>query len=356
MDPRDPLSAVLRGQIGDRISAFLDARAAELAEPVYAPILQLARDFTAGGKRIRPAFCAWGYVAAGGGHPGVGVLDAAASLDLLHVSALVHDDIIDASDTRRGIPAVHRQLERLHRERGGRGDAEVFGRNTAILVGDLLWSWSMQLFDEAELAADTASAARAIVAKTRTEVTSGQYLDLLAETLDPADPAALELALRVIEYKTSRYTVIRPVQVGAALAGASASLLEGLARFASPLGRAFQLRDDLLGVFGDASVTGKPSGDDLREGKQTVLIAEAMAVLSPAEQAELATLLGTDLSAAQVLRVQQLLHDCGAVERVEHRIADDYSRALAELTELPLTDDGRAGLAELARLCVERQA
>ncbi|MGL4832274.1 MAG: polyprenyl synthetase family protein, partial [Propionibacteriaceae bacterium] len=283
MQPSDPLSSAFCHAIAQQLSDFLDTCAAAVADPAVLPLVDLARHATAGGKRVRPAFCAWGYVAATGTEPPAAVLQAAASLDLLHVSALVHDDIIDASDTRRGQPSAHRQLEQHHRCAAGRGDSAIFGRNSAILLGDLLWAWSAQLYESAPLPASALSAGRGVLAATRTEVTQGQYLDLWAETLPLTDPGALAHALKIIEYKTSRYTVIRPVQLGAVLGGAEPEVLDGLAQFGSALGCAFQLRDDLLGIFGDETKTGKPAGDDLREGKRTVVIAEAMTNLaSPA--------------------------------------------------------------------------
>ncbi len=177
MQPSDPLSGTFCKAISQQLSDFLDTCAASVADPAVVPLVELARSATSGGKRIRPAFCAWGYVAMTGDEPSTAILQAAASLDLLHVSALIHDDIIDASDTRRGQPSAHRQLEQHHSRAAGRGDSSTFGRNSAILLGDLLWAWSAQLYDSAALSTPISAAGRAVLDATRIEVTQGQYLD-----------------------------------------------------------------------------------------------------------------------------------------------------------------------------------
>ena len=313
----------------------------------------------AGGKRLRPAFCVWGYVAAAG-RPTEdlpAVLSAAASLDLLHVSALVHDDVIDASDLRRGRPAAHRQFEALHRTAGGEGDPAAFGRAGAILLGDLLIVWSVELLRAAGLAPAALARALPVVEAMRTEVTCGQYLDMMAQTgllTDDTRPGLVG-ADRVVEYKSARYTVQRPCQAGAAIGGGNTQLERDLAAYGSPLGRAFQFRDDLLGVFGDSELTGKPTGDDLREGKRTVLIAAAYARARPAARAALADGLGDpDLDADGVARLQQLITETGAAEAVETRIAEGHEQALHALARADITAQGRAGLTALADAAVRR--
>ena len=359
-DPRDPASADFRAAVGSAITEFLDARAIELDAigPDLAPLHSLAGEFTAGGKRLRPAFAFWGCVAAGG-HPAdpAPLVAAAASLDLLHVSALVHDDLMDASDTRRGVPAVHRQLEDLHRARRGRGTPEAFGRAGAILLGDLLIVWSEEML--ARSGVDPASLARALplVEAMRTEVTCGQWLDVVAQSA-PASldfDHALATAHRVVEFKTNRYTVQRPAQFGAALGGASEHVLDALAAFASPLGRAFQFRDDVLGIFGDEALTGKPAGDDLREGKRTVLMAHALHGSSDADAAELDAMLGDHaLTADDVARGRAIIEASGALDAMEHTIEDGYRAALDALDAAEITDEGRTALAALAEACVRR--
>jgi len=360
----DPVSEEFRDAVGAELSGFLDGRAAALAAlgDETAAVIELARAFTTGGKRIRPAFCCWGYLAASGETeiPDA-VLRAAASLDLLHVAALVHDDVMDGSDTRRGLPAAHIQLEHWHREQGGRGSAVDFGRAAAILLGDLLLLWSAEMFISCGVPARGLEAAAPLAALVREEVNAGQFLDVTAQTRSPLDarkdPASVNDQIRrVVEFKTARYTVIRPLQIGAALGGGSPDLLDALARFGSPLGRAFQFRDDVLGVFGNEEVTGKPAGDDLREGKLTVLIAAAMAATTPAEATELDTLLGRPLSPAEVARAQQIIVTSGALATTEAEIASGAAAALAELEAASLAETAAAGLAALVRLATEREA
>jgi geranylgeranyl diphosphate synthase type I len=296
------------------------------------------------------------------------LIKAAASLDLFHVSALVHDDVMDASDLRRGRPAAHRQFENLHADLGWLGDQANFGRAGAILLGDLLLIWSMQMLHESGLGTDTLGRALPILEVMRAEVTAGQYLDVVVQAQDhfsylpnrPADEQAglrkaLDEASRVVEYKSARYSVRRPLQFGAALGGAGPDLLDQLAAFGSPLGRAFQYRDDLLGVFGDSAVTGKPSGDDLREGKRTVLVAQALAAADPAGRAQLEAGLGNpDLDPGGVERLQQVIIDSGARDAVEKMITHDYDLAMAELAEAAVTEDGRTALKALAAAAVRR--
>ena len=359
-DAGDPANGAFRDAVAGAISAFLDDRAAELSSigPELDPVLDMARQFTSGGKRLRPAFGYWGHAAvAGQPSEPTALLRACASLDLLHVSALIHDDVMDASDTRRGVPAAHRQFEQLHGDMDGLGHQLTFGRAGAILLGDLLVMWSAQLLSESGLEPSSLARATPLIDAMRTEVTAGQFLDVLAQHAPLTGDAADSLALseRVVEYKSARYTVQRPVQFGAALAGAGDDVVTGLAEFGSPLGRAFQFRDDLLGVFGDESVTGKPAGDDLREGKRTVLVAHALAEADPREAAELQALLGNaDLDESQIDRIRVIITGSGARERVESMIDSGLQKALAVLDRLPLRSDGRRALRSLAVAAVRR--
>ena len=193
--------------------------------------------------------------------------------------------------------------------------------------------------------------AHTVLDEVRTEVNAGQFLDMAAEAGLAGGDDPVAVAERVVEFKTARYTVIRPLQYGAALAGADPATLEGLARLGSPLGRAFQLRDDLLGVFGDEARTGKPAGDDLREGKRTVLVAEALAV-----EPRILDFLGRPLSAPELERARALLVDCGALARVEERIGADGERARAALSRLDVTTEGRTALGALIEVCLVRES
>jgi geranylgeranyl diphosphate synthase type I len=373
LDPADPLAAGFRGAVSDRLSAFVERQAPALAAmgPELTPVRTMAAELLAGGKRLRPAFFVWGYVATAGHPSGAdlpALLDAAASFDLLHASALAHDDVMDSSDLRRGQPAAHRRFEALHAEAGWLGDGPAFGRAGAILLGDLLIMWSAQLLAEAALPPDALARALPLVDRMRTEVTCGQYLDMVVQATPlprwlPEVGGRTELAgaladaSRVTEHKTARYTVVRPLQAGAAVGGAGGRLSAALQAYGSPLGRAFQFRDDLLGVFGDPEVTGKPAGDDLREGKRTVLVAQAYARTDAAGRRLLVELLGDpDLGPDGVDRLQDLIATSGATDEVETTIAASYEEALTALDAADVTDEGRTALRALADAAVRRSA
>ena len=237
-------------------------------------LLDEARGVVSGGKRFRAAFCYWGYRAV---RPEVedehALIRACAALELLHASALVHDDYMDASATRRGRPATHRAFTTEHREDRWRGDPEQYGAAAAILLGDLLLSWADELLRRCGLPAAEVSAAMDVFDLCRSEVIAGQFLDVSVQARGLAD---VDTAMTVLRFKSAKYSIERPLHIGAALAGATDETVTALSSFGLPLGEAFQLRDDLLGVFGDADTTGKPAGDDLVEGKRTVLVALAL--------------------------------------------------------------------------------
>jgi geranylgeranyl diphosphate synthase type I len=356
-----------------RIDEFLVSRDSILARiaPELRPFAVYSRDLLSGGKRFRAQFCYWGWravapVNSANAVPGETELDAlvdlCAGLELFHAAALVHDDIIDNSDTRRGMPAVHRRFESLHSEEGWRGSGRSFGEGSAILLGDLLLAWSDEIISGAVLRAPslpTLTATREAVDVMRTEVTLGQYLDLLEErawaTTDPE--RSLERSERVIVYKSAKYSVEAPLQIGASLRGASTEQLDSLRRFGLPLGIAFQLRDDVLGVFGDAARTGKPSGDDLREGKRTVLVSLTRSRLDNSARRLFDELLGDpELDESQIRMLQQTMRGTGALASVETMIADRVRTALHELERAPIGDTARAELASLARVITQREA
>ena len=374
LEPQNPLGQGFRDAISAAITGFLTEQSAVLDSmgPELAPVHLMAGQLLCGGKRIRPAFCVWGYIAAGGSSDEADLrplLTAAASLDVLHVSALVHDDVMDSSDLRRGRPAAHRQFEALHSTAGWLGDSVAFGKAGAILLGDLLVMWSAQMLQAAGLNQSALERALPIVEAMRTEVTCGQYLDIVAQahplrqkapaigSVRPSIELALDEANRVVEYKSARYTVQRPSQIGAALGGGDDQLYYALGAYGSPLGRAFQFRDDLLGVYGDPQLTGKPAGDDLREGKRTVLVAHAFAHADEAGQQLLLRRLGDpDLGADGIADLQQVITESGARDAVESMISEGYERALKALHDVDMTDEGRAGLTSLADAAVRREA
>jgi geranylgeranyl diphosphate synthase type I len=334
------------------------------------PYLELSRSLLSGGKRFRALFCYWGWQAVtgvGGGDSGSrgpfsSVVDAASALEVFHAAALVHDDVIDNSDTRRGLPSAHRRYEKLHLDNGWRGDPAEFGRSGALLLGDLLLGWSDELLDRGLRALanpETAASARREFNRMRTEVTYGQYLDVLEERSwhTRAEGDLLSRAHRVIVYKSAKYSVEAPLAIGASMGGASLGQLSALREFGLPLGVAYQLRDDLLGVFGDPAVTGKPSGDDLREGKRTVLVAIARTKLPSNSARLLDELLGDpDLSDHQVQVLQASIKESGAVDQVERIIAHNVEKARSVLADAPISPEAQQQLATLADTVSRRTA
>ncbi|MFK4789545.1 polyprenyl synthetase family protein [Microbacterium sp. ZW T5_56] len=345
--------------VSQRLLSFVAThREAALADsPEAALVIDAAASALTGGKRLRARFCEAGWRAVS---PAIGsdiIIDAAASLEIFQAAALVHDDIIDNSDTRRGRPAAHRGLEAMHAARGWTGDAAAFGRSAAILLGDLLVAWSDDLFEEALLAHPAPRSARHEYARMRRDVTLGQFLDIAQESawVTQPDEEHADRALEVASLKSARYSVVQPLVIGACIGGASDEQLEALRGFGLPIGLAFQLRDDLLGVFGDAAVTGKPSGDDLREGKRTLLIAYARERMDAASRAALDADLGRpDLDEADVARLQAAIIATGARDRVEQRITAFTSQADAALTSGVLAADAVADLSALAHAATAR--
>ncbi|KQY24927.1 polyprenyl synthetase [Cellulomonas sp. Root485] len=321
-----------------------------------------------GGKRLRAAFCYWSW-RAHGGRAGTAEADAVlrvgAALELFQAAALFHDDVMDDSDTRRGFPAAHRAFAALHAQHGLTGDAERFGMSAAILLGDLTLIASEQEFAGA-LALQPlprSERARAVFDLMRTEVTVGQYLDVLAQALPWGDdPAADEARAReVIRAKAARYSVEHPIVLGATLADADEGELEACRRLGLPLGEAFQLRDDLLGVFGDPRTTGKPSGDDLREGKRTILAARAVARARAASDEATVELLRTrlgdrSLTDADVITLAAAIRGTGAPDDVERLIDDLAGGAFVLMDERPWDEPARTQLIGLAHAAVDRHA
>ncbi|HET8896905.1 MAG TPA: polyprenyl synthetase family protein [Protaetiibacter sp.] len=374
-----PGSTRLVDLVAARIDDALDSRATTLTaiSADLDPLVARARELLAGGKRFRALFCYWGWrsVAAvaddgplaeldapTGDHELPAIVSVAAALEFFHAAALVHDDIIDRSDLRRGKPSAHRGFERMHRDHEWDGDASGFGTSTAILLGDLLLGWADELFEEGlALLGDgeAAHAARTEFFRMRSEVTVGQYLDVLEEQSwrSRPDSEALPRAHRIIIYKSAKYSVEAPLGIGGALAGGSLAQLTALREFGLPLGVAFQLRDDMLGVFGDPAVTGKPSGDDLREGKRTVLIGLARQKMPPTAVRVLDELLGDPaLDDAQVRMLQNTLRDSGAADQVERIIAHNVRVAREALDDTSLSASARAELSELADRVTRREA
>ncbi|CAN5166258.1 polyprenyl synthetase family protein [soil metagenome] len=340
-----------------------------------APFADFSRDLLRGGKRFRALFCYWGWQAVGGRPsssdpfaeaPSLAefpaVVKVASALEIFHAAALVHDDIMDNSDTRRGMPATHKRFETLHSSKHWTGEPSGFGHSSALLLGDLLLGWSDELLDLGlGLVSDSASraAARREFSTMRTEVIFGQYLDLLEERAwrSVPDESQLARASRVIVYKTAKYSVEAPLTIGAALGSASLEQVTALREFGLPLGVAYQLRDDLLGVFGDPATTGKPAGDDLREGKRTVLIALARTAMPSNARSLLDELLGDrDLDLDQVSVLRASIRQSGAVESIEQLIDENLRRAIDAIADAPISSSARSELIALADTVTRRTA
>ncbi len=344
----------MRASVQATLDAFLVEQGEILAgiSPDLGPFTGWLRELLAGGKRLRPAFCMWGYLGAGG-HDVESALRAAAGLELLQACALVHDDVMDDSDMRRGQPAAHRRFATLHRGEQWLGDAGRFGDGAAILLGDLCLSWADELLYRSGFEAPALARAKRVYDVMRTELMAGQYLDLLEQA---RAGASAERVLLVVRYKSAKYTIERPLHLGAALAGADEEFLARLSDYGLPLGEAFQLRDDVLGVFGDPAETGKPAGDDLREGKRTLLVATALERATPEQAGHLREGLGDPhLSAAAVDELRAIIIGTGALAEVEEVIAERTEQALAAIESAALAEDARAALAELAIAATARR-
>ncbi|HEY3809818.1 MAG TPA: polyprenyl synthetase family protein [Acidimicrobiales bacterium] len=321
------------------------------------PLANLQSTVLSGGKRLRPAFCYWSFVGAGGDPSAAEVIDAGAALEMLHAAALLHDDVIDGSARRHGADTVHVQFAARHRDRAWHGDPERFGAGAAILLGDLALVYSDRLL------AGAPPAAGEIFDEVRLEVNVGQYLDILGAALWSGDGSggaadeAVARAWRICRYKTAKYTVERPLHLGSALA--APEQMEDrrgpLSAFGLPLGEAFQLRDDLLGVFGDPAVTGKPVGDDLREGKPTLLASLARAGASGAGARLFAARFGAaDLSEAEAVELREVIDATNARQEVESTIARLAATARDALAALPVVPEARQALEELAQFVIGR--
>jgi geranylgeranyl diphosphate synthase type I len=350
--------ADLRTRVEKALAAFLADQRARLVgiDDALRPVADAVDEFVlGGGKRLRPAFAYWGYRGAGGADRDE-VVSAVAALELVQASALIHDDVMDGSDIRRGEPAVHRRFASLHAAAGwpgvGRAGPAGFGDAAAVLVGDLCLVWSDELLHGSGLDPATLARTRPVFDGMRTEVTVGQYLDVLTQA---SGDTSLARAGKVARYKSAKYTVERPLLLGAAIADAPARLSAAYSAYGLPLGEAFQLRDDVLGVFGDPAQTGKPAGDDLREGKRTYLVAAAYEDATETQRAVLTRHLGDPaLDAAGVTRLREIILGTGALARTERRIAELTEAAVRALRRVTLYPEAANVLTELASAATRR--
>jgi len=359
--------ADIRHQVASALDSFLHRQGAALAAigDDLQPCLEAMQGLLSGGKRLRPAFCYWGWRAAGG-QDCAEIYTAAASLELLQASALVHDDVMDASDTRRGQPALHRQFSaRLAAANPAPANpaaanpaaADQFGTAAAVLIGDMLLSWTGQMYHASGFPAEVLQRGQRALDAMQTEVAAGQYLDIFSQA---TRSSSVGKAMRVIIFKTAKYTIERPLQLGALLAASSPATAEAVSavftEYGIPLGIAFQLRDDLLGVFGDPARTGKPTSGDISEGKRTVLMALASERASARQARLLEERLGDRaLTPAGAAEVKAVLADTGAVDECEGLIAASVKEAVSALDGAPITDEAKSALAALAVTATDRE-
>jgi len=346
-------------EIDQALEDFLAHARANLdaIDPNLAPINGALTDFLAGGKRLRPLFALAGYLGAGGDltKPHLErIYKAVISLELLQACALIHDDMMDGSDTRRGAPSIHRRFEEEHRKRDGVGDSASFGGAAALLLGDLALVLSAQALHLSGITNVQLERVNPIFDTMKVELMAGQYLDMHAGS---RREVSVDDALKIATYKSGKYTIERPLHFGGALALSTPELFPIYSDYGIPLGIAFQLRDDLLGVFGDASLTGKPTGDDLLEGKRTALIAYALSHMNAQSAADFKKRFGDrNATPEEIERMREQINNSGAVEFIEKLIEEKTTLALRAVSNPRITADGQELLTELALAATKRSA
>jgi geranylgeranyl diphosphate synthase type I len=337
----------------DAVTGFVADRCADDLRLTGVDItLDVLSDFVGDGKCLRSTFAYLGWLA--GAEPDDAALRAAASFDLLHIFALLQDDVMDDSPLRRGRPSAHVRFAQWHRDRGLGGSAERFGVSAAVLLGDLCLVWAGQMMRESGLSATALGRALPRYDAMRTELAVGQFADLVN---DAGGRPTLEDVLDVARRKSGNYTVRRPLEIGGALAGCPEPTLRLLGRYGAAVGEAFQLRDDLLGIFGTPTVTGKPAGGDLSEHKATSVVVAAHRLAEPSVRIQLTELMSRrDLDAGDIARWQHLIAATGAVQWIEQLIDRRLSHALERLHTSPLDDTVRTALVNMAAVCTQRAA
>jgi geranylgeranyl diphosphate synthase, type I len=352
----------LRARVQAAVDAEISAQARVLSEigDELTTLVAAIGSLLKGGKRLRATFLYWGY-RAGGEPDSDALIRAATAMEFFQAAALLHDDVMDDSDTRRGMPSAHRRLADEHVSAGWTGSDDRFGIAGAILAGDLCLTWSDELFATCGLPEPELTRARPVFDRMRTQLMGGQFLDVLESARgweDLTTDQRIARARTVIRYKSAKYSIEHPLLIGATAAGVAATDLEALSTYGLDLGEAFQLRDDLLGVFGDPAQTGKPAGDDLREGKRTVLVALTLDQTGPSGVAVFNKLLGVrDLDEAGVDELRAMITTSGAPERVEQMIANLSASARATLHSTSgLTDESRKALDALIDVVTTRSA
>ena len=354
-EPKATLKSV-RSAVEEELSIFLNRESAYLnsissdLSPVSDSLTSFLLD---SGKRLRPLFAYAGFAAAGGSLE-KSAIRAMAALELLQACALIHDDLMDGSDTRRGKPSIHRHFESVHVQEQLDGFAPQYGLSAAVLLGDLALVWSDQMLNSAGLTTEQFARVLPFYNEMRVELMAGQFLDIHEQT---QKDTSVDRSMKIARYKSGKYTIERPLHLGAAMTSSSKEVTDALSAYGLPLGEAFQLRDDLLGVFGDPSVTGKPAGDDLREGKRTVLIAMTHERQSPAQLEICKKYFGKpDIDAEGVAILQDIIESTGARAELEATIDRLTDQALTAAQSQVFTDDGKALLVELANIATKRSS
>ena len=354
-EPKATLKSV-RSAVEEELSIFLNRESAYLnsissdLSPVSDSLTSFLLD---SGKRLRPLFAYAGFAAAGGSVE-KSAIRAMAALELLQACALIHDDLMDGSDTRRGKPSIHRHFESVHVQEQLDGFAPQYGLSAAVLLGDLALVWSDQMLNTAGLTTEQFARVLPFYNEMRVELMAGQFLDIHEQT---QKNTSVDRSMKIARYKSGKYTIERPLHLGAAMTPSSKEVTDALSAYGLPLGEAFQLRDDLLGVFGDPSVTGKPAGDDLREGKRTVLIAMTHERQSPAQLEICKKYFGKpDIDAEGVAILQDIIESTGARSELEATIDRLTDQSLTAAQSQVFTDDGKALLVELANIATKRSS
>lgn len=346
----------LRDRVLTTVSDFLDRCCSDSLPGAHVDIAEeVLRGLLAEGKCVRSSYLYLGWQC--GAQPTEATVRAAASLELLHAFALVQDDVMDESDMRRGRPSAHRAFQRWHHERGLPGSSARFGESAAVLLGDLCLVWAEQMLRESGVGATALSRAWPRYDAMRTELAIGQFADLVN---DSAGFPSLHDVLDVARRKSGNYTVRRPLEIGAALAGCDDTVLGVLGRYGEAIGEAFQLRDDLLGVFGAPETTGKPTGTDLIARKATTVVVAGYELASGAQQRQFKEFMTADhLGAEDVNRWQALISEVGTVQWIEDMINQRYETAVEAVSGLgpaQLDADARSALVSMAAACTERAA
>jgi geranylgeranyl diphosphate synthase type I len=349
--PTPPSLAAVAGRVDERLHALLDAELARWSafDPdLEEPIREIGRLVLAGGKRLRPAFTFWGFVGAGGDPDDPAVIDAGGAFELMHAFALFHDDVMDDATSRRGSMTTHTKYARYHEAGQWSGEARRFGEGVAILVGDLAFVYADRLM------AGASPQAWAIWNELRVELNVGQVLDILGGV---RNDRRRDKAERICRYKSGKYTIERPLHLGAVMAAPEREeeLLAALSAYGLPLGDAFQMRDDVMGAFGDEALTGKPVGGDLREGKPTPLLARAVEAATPGQREVLDLVGRPGLGDDEVARIQQVIVDTGALDDLESTITRLTGEALTAIDRADIVPAARDELVQLAHYVSWRQ-